>query len=175
MTAASRIDKQLRALEGVNPATDLVLHFKDGSSRSFKLHKKSVLGLFCSAMRLGHFIFYPEHYTPENLAIQRARKDLPPNAHLPDREDPQTGRPISKFDSLLEFLAKAERISGTAAHHLVYEAWSVCRMAAETRRRGKRFFFTQENTDPFFKNNCQVGPYEDAQECDDHAPDAASA
>jgi hypothetical protein len=157
-TTASRIDKHLRELEGVNPTEGLVLHFKDGSTRFFRIHKNSVLGLVCASMHLMHFVSCPEEYTPEALKIKRARKDVPPNSHSPDREDPATGRPITKYDFLLELLGKAERISGPAAHHLVVEAWSLCRMAAETVRRGKRFSFTRENVDPFF-GGCRVGPY----------------
>ncbi|MGA2301765.1 MAG: hypothetical protein ABSG77_13875 [Candidatus Acidiferrum sp.] len=163
MKTASSIEKHLRDLEGVNPGADLILHFQDGSTRSFKIHKKSVLPLFCASMNLFHFVSCPEEYTAEARQKQAERKDVARDpAH---REDAATGRPISRFDFLLELFGRAERISGDAAKHLVAETWSQCRMRAETLRRGKRFYYTRENTDPFFEN-CTVGPY---------APDSASA
>jgi hypothetical protein len=156
MKTASKIEKHLRDLEGVNPGKDLVLHFQDGSTRAFRIHKKSVLPLWCAATRLEHFDCCPEEYTPAKRKERAERKDVARDPAA--REDPQTGRPISRFDFLLALFARAERISGEGAKHLVSEAWAQCRYRAEVLRRGERFYFTRENPDPFF-DNCRVGPY----------------
>ena len=107
-------------------------------------------------MALAHFDCYPEQYTPEKRKAQAERKDVARDPR--ERKDPETGRPITKYDFLLELLGKAECITGPAAHHLVTETWAQCRERVETLRRGKRFYYTRENTDPFFEN-CTVGPY----------------
>lgn len=155
----SKLDQRLSDLEGVNPGEDLILHFQDGSTRAFKIHRKSVLPLFCASMRLAYFDCYPEEYTPEKRKARAERKDVARDPAA--REDPATGRPISKFDFLFELLGRATRISGQGSAHLVGQVWQQQRVRVETLRRGKRFYFTRENTDPFF-DNCEVGPYTEA-------------
>ncbi len=152
----SSLDKRLLDLESVNPAEGIVLHFADGSTRFFKIHKKSVLGLFCASMKLAYFDCHPEEFTAEKRKAQAERKDVARDPRA--RKDAKTGRPITKYDFLLELLGRAVRISGPAAHHLVSETWAQCRMRVETLRRGERFYLTQKNMDPFF-DRCLVGPY----------------
>jgi hypothetical protein len=152
---SSPLQKRLAQLEGVNPTNEIVLHFKDGSTRAFEIRQRSVLELLCAATSLAHWSLHPEAYTPEALAAQRSRTDVPPGSH--EHEDVVTGRPTSKFDFLLELLSQATRISGPAAHHLVHEAWCVCRHRIESLRRGEHIYFTRENRDPFFAD-CEVGP-----------------
>jgi hypothetical protein len=156
MTILSRFEKRLRDLEGVNPANGIVLHFADGSTRFFRIHKKSVLRVFCESTRLSNWSEYPEQFTPEKLAERRARKDVTPGAF--DDEDPITGKPVLKFEKFLLLLGHAVRISGPGAEGLVQWAWANCRFRLETLRRGEKFYFSQGTTDPFFLNNCEVGP-----------------
>jgi len=152
---AFNLDKRLRDIEGINPASGVILHFENGSTRLFKIHKNSVLGLFVAASNLFHWSSFPDLYTCEKRGEQAARRDVARDPS--DREDPETGRPITKFDPLLEMLARATHITGPAAHHLVAESWGLMRLRAEVLRRGQNFFFSRENPDPFFKNY-QVGP-----------------
>ena len=149
--------REVEKLKGRNPASGIVLHFSDGSTRSFEIHQKSVIGLFCASMNLYHWSCYPEEHTRGKREEQAARRDVARN--LSDREDPETGRPITKFDPLLELLGRAVRITGPAAHHLILEAWTLCRKRTETLRRGENFYFSRENPDPFFEN-CTVGRLE---------------
>jgi hypothetical protein len=152
-----RSEKRLLELEGANPGEGIVLHFEDGSTRFFKIHKKSVLPLWCAGAALNYWAIYQEHYTPEARAIQAARTDVPP--HDPRKQvDEATGRPITKFDFLLELLGRAVKITGPGAHHLVAMAWAEQRDRVETLRRGRKFYYTYASTDPFFANNCEVGP-----------------
>jgi hypothetical protein len=151
----TRFEKRLRDLEGVNPANGIVLHFENGSTRSFQIHKKGVLGLFCASMHLFHWACYPEEYTPEKRKEKAERKDVVRDPEY--REDPATGRPITKFDPLLELLGRAMHISGPGAKHLINEVWAQQRKRMETLRRGEKFYFSQENRDPFF-DGCKVGP-----------------
>ena len=147
--------REVEKLKGVNPPSGIVLHFSDGSTRFFQIHKNSVLGLFVAAMNLFHWSAYPDVYSPAKREEQAARRDVARN--LSDREDPETGRPITKFDPLLDLLGRAVQITGPAARNLVLEAWGLMRKRSETLRRGENFYFSRENPDPFFKH-CEVGP-----------------
>ena len=149
--------REVEKLKGRNPASGIILHFSDGSTRFFEIHKKSVAGLFCASIALYHWSCYPEEHTRGKRAEQAARRDVAPD---PERnEDPETGRPLSKYDPLLELLGRAVRITGPAAHHLILETWALCRKRTETLRRGENFYFSRETPDPFFEN-CTVLPLE---------------
>jgi len=174
----SNLKREIEKLQGRNPASGIVLTFSDGSTRFYEIHKNSVLGLFIAATNFYHWSVYPELYTAEKRAEQAARRDV---ADDPSRcQDPHTGRPITKYDHVLEMLSRATHISGPAAHHLVAEAWALCRKRAETLRRGENFFFSRETPDPFFEN-CTVGPLEGNEpdqlplSASDAAPDGLTA
>ena len=148
MRPISRFAKRLAELEGVNPERAIVLHFDDGSSRAFHFRRRSELELFSAASALAHWLLFPSEYTPEKLKAQRARKDVLPDAL--DNDDPQTGRPISRFDKLFPLLMNAAKI---ASGRMLRMGWGALVHVREVQRRGNRFACTREGleSDPYYK------------------------
>jgi hypothetical protein len=137
--------RRVSKLEGVNPETEVLLYFDDGSSRAFRFRMRSELVLFCEATHLANWILYPE--TPEEMKARRERKDVPPGAFKD--EDPLTGRPISRFDKFFPLLMNAVRISRGGVFGM---AWVTLVHVREAQRRGYPFSCTREalDSDPYY-------------------------